>query len=419
MSGNNIFYAQSGGVTAVINATAAGVIEGANANDNVGKVFAGEDGILGALNEKLIDTSKEPQQAIEALKYTPGSAFGTCRYKMKSIEENRSEYERLIEVFSAHNIGYFFYNGGGDSQDTAYKVSQIGDKLGYPITCIGLPKTVDNDLPHTDNCPGFGSAAKYLATSVREAGMDVASMASSSTRVFIIEVMGRHTGWLAAGAGLASEQTGMPPHVVLLPEVAFDQKRFLAKVDECVKSYGSCTVVASEGLRDQYGHFISESGTKDAFGNVQLGGVAPAISKLVKSELGYKNHYAISDYLQRSARHLASQTDLDHAYALGRAAVDKAVQGQNNVMLTIDRLQDAPYQWQIGEVALSEVARVEKPLPNDYITADGFHITDKCRRYIQPLIQGEAYPPYENGLPDYIKLKNELAPTQLGVYENN
>lgn len=410
----NAFYAQSGGVTAVINATACGVIETAKQHkDKIRKVYAGRNGILGALHEELIDTSKETAKSIAALKHTPSGAFGTCRYKLKSIQENRAEYERLIEVFAAHNIGYFFYNGGGDSQDTANKVAQFSLQLKYPITCIGIPKTVDNDLPYTDVCPGFGSVAKYVAVSIREAGFDVASMAATSTKVFILEVMGRHAGWIAAAGGLACEQDGDSPHIILFPEIAFDEKKFLKRVDRCVKQYGHCAIVVSEGARDKSGKFLADAGLTDAFGHTQLGGVAPVIAQCIKNNLGYKQHWAVADYLQRSARHIASQTDLEQAYAVGKAAVEFAVSGKNAVMPIIVRVKDKPYRWKIGEVPLSKVANVEKPMPRKFITRDGFGITEACRTYLQPLIQGEAYPPYKNGLPHYIRLKNQLVSKKL------
>jgi len=404
MAKQNAFYAQSGGVTAVINATACGLIQAAR---HAGiTVYAGRNGIIGALNEELIDTSKESDEDIALLRYTPSGAFGSCRYKLKSLEENRAEYDRLMEVFKAHNIGYFFYNGGGDSQDTAHKISQLSHKLGYPLTCIGIPKTVDNDLAFTDNCPGFGSVAKYVAVSIREAGFDVASMAATSTKVFVMEVMGRHAGWIAAAGGLAANNDGEAPHIILFPEVIFEQEKFLKKVDDCVKKYGYCAIVVSEGLRNKEGKFLSEAGTKDAFGHTQLGGVAPLIAKLIKDELGYKYHWAVADYLQRAARHIASKTDVDQAYALGKKAIELALQGKKDVMLTIDRTSTKPYDWTIGTAPLEKVANIEKKMPTDFITTDGFGITNKCREYLEPLIQGEDYPTYSNGLPNYVTLKN-------------
>jgi len=410
----NAFYAQSGGVTAVINASAAGVIETARQYpEKIGKVFAGKNGIVGALKEELIDTASLPAADIAALRHTPAGAFGSCRYKLKKVSENRQEYERLIAVFEAHQIGYFFYNGGGDSQDTANKVSQISQEMGYPITCIGIPKTVDNDLPFTDNCPGFGSVAKYVAISTLEASLDVASMAASSTKVFILEVMGRHAGWIAAAGGLAQPIAQGAPHLILFPEMPFQQKDFLEKVKQTVHTKGYCVIVASEGVRHPDGQFLAQSGLKDAFGHPQLGGVAPFLSQLIQSELKLKNHWAVADYLQRAARHIASQVDVDQAYALGKSAVEFALQGKNAVMPIVVRDSDTPYRWHIEAVALEKVANVERKLPQDYITADGYGITDRCRAYLNPLIQGEAYPPYENGLPQYVYLSKEITTKKL------
>ena len=401
----NAFYAQSGGVSAVINASACGVIETALRSRHVGKVYAGRHGIIGALTEDLIDVGRESPAVIRGLKYTPAGAFGSARFKLKGLQENRAEYERLIDVFRAHNIGYFFYNGGNDSMDTALKVSQIGASLGFPITCVGVPKTVDNDLPHTDCCPGFGSVAKYVAVSTREAAMDVASMARTSTKVFVLEVMGRHAGWIAAAAGLAGKGTGEPPHVILLPEVAFDQQKFLARVQQCVRDYGYCVIVVSEGAAYPDGKFLADAGTRDAFGHTQLGGVAPVVANMVREAHGYKYHWAVADYLQRAARHIASRVDVEQAYAVGKAAVELGVKGVNAVMPTIVRKSHRPYRWTVGHVPLAEVANLEKKLPPDFIRADGFGITEACRRYLSPLIAGEAYPPYRDGLPDYVHIR--------------
>ncbi len=412
----NAFYAQSGGVTAVINASACGVIETARAHpERIGSVYAGRNGIIGALTEDLIDTGQESDAAIAALRHTPSGAFGSCRYKLKSIEDNRAEYERLVEVFRAHDIGYFFYNGGGDSQDTSNKVAEFAAAHGYPLTAIGIPKTVDNDLPVTDNCPGFGSVAKYVAVSIREAGFDVASMAKTSTKVFVMEVMGRHAGWIAAAGGLAATAPGEAPHLILFPEVTFDEAGFLARVEACVNDYGYCTIVVSEGLRNAEGKFVAEAGTRDAFGHAQLGGVAPVIAELIKGKLGYKYHWAVADYLQRAARHIASKTDVEQAYALGRAAVEMALAGDNAVMPTIVRTADEPYAWEIGQARLADVANVEKKMPPEYISADGYGITAACRRYLAPLIAGEDYPPYRDGLPDYVVLKNAPVPKKLAT----
>ena len=403
----NIFYAQSGGVTAVINASACGVIQTARENSGrIGAVYAGRNGIIGALTEDLIDTTQETDAAIAALRHTPSGAFGSCRYKLKGLEESRAQYERLIEVFRAHNIGYFFYNGGGDSADTCHKVSQLGESLGFPVQAVHIPKTVDNDLPVTDNCPGFGSVAKYIAVSVREASFDVQSMAKTSTKVFILEVMGRHAGWIAAAGALAADATHDIPVLILFPEVEFDQERFLAAVKGKVEQYGYCSVVVSEGAKWPDGRFLAEQGTRDAFGHAQLGGAAPVVAAMVKQGLGYKYHWAVADYLQRAARHIASKTDVEQAYALGRAAVELALDGATAIMPTIVRTGDDPYAWEVGRVGLAEVANVEKFMPRDFISADGFGVTEACRRYLSPLIRGEDYPPYRDGLPDYVRLKN-------------
>jgi 6-phosphofructokinase 1 len=363
----------------------------------------------------MVDTSKESAAAIAALMHTPGGAFGSARYKLKGIEENRAEYERLIDVFKAHNIGYFFYNGGNDSMDTAHKVSQISRKMGFPVTCLGVPKTVDNDLPVTDNCPGFGSVAKYVAVSTQEAAMDVASMAETSTKVFILEVMGRHAGWIAAAGGLAGKTPADAPHIILFPEIPFKKREFLKKVRPCVNDYGYCVIVVSEGARFANGKFLAEAGTRDAFGHAQLGGVAPVVATMVRDSLGYKYHYAIADYLQRSARHIASDTDVKQAYAVGKAAVQYALQGKSAVMPVIKRVSDKPYRWTIESAPLGRIANKEKMLPRRYITSDGFGITPAARRYLEPLIKGENYPPYINGLPKTARLKLKGVKPLLGT----
>jgi 6-phosphofructokinase len=407
MLARNAFYAQSGGVTAVINATACGVIETARKHRNkIGNVYAGRNGIIGALTEDMIDTNRESAKTIAALRHTPGGAFGSARYKLKSLEENRAEYERLIEVFRAHAIGYFFYNGGNDSMDTAHKVALISKRMGYPISCLGIPKTVDNDLPVTDNCPGFGSVAKYVAVSTREAALDVVSMAKTSTKVFVLEVMGRHAGWIAAAGGLAGNSPAEAPHIILFPEIPFKKRAFLKRVRECVKKYDYCVIVVSEGASYSNGKFLAEAGTRDAFGHAQLGGVAPVVAQMVRDNLGFKYHYAVADYLQRSARHIASRTDVEQAYAVGKAAVRFALQGKTAVMPVIKRVSDKPYRWKIESAALSRIANKEKMLPRRYISKDGFSITPAARRYLEPLIRGEDYPPYINGLPSYVSLKN-------------
>jgi 6-phosphofructokinase 1 len=417
MSAKNAFYAQSGGVTAVINASACGVIETARKHsDKIANVYAGRNGIIGALEEDLIDTNLESAEDIAALKHTPSGGFGSCRFKLKSLEDNKAEYERLIEVFKAHNIGYFFYNGGGDSADTCYKISQLSEKMGYPVQAIHIPKTVDNDLPITDNCPGFGSVAKYIAVSALEASFDVRSMAKTSTKIFVLEVMGRHAGWIAAAGGLIEDE-GIPV-VILFPEIEFNQQKFIEQVDAKVKQHGFCTIVVSEGTHWPDGKFLAEQGTRDSFGHAQLGGAAPVVANIVKDALGYKFHWAVADYLQRAARHLASKSDVEQAYALGVKAVEFALAGHNAIMPTVDRISNNPYKWEIGQAPLSEVANVEKMMPMDFITEDGFGITQGCKDYLYPLIKGEAYPPYkDNGMPDYVTLKLQSVDKKLDTFE--
>ncbi len=418
MTTKNIFYAQSGGVTAVINNTAAAVINTAKQYpEQIGKVFAGKNGITGALNEELIDTSQESDAAIAALQHTPGGAFGSCRYKLKDFNQDTREYDRLFDVFAAHNIGYFLYNGGNDSQDTTNKITQYSQKIGFPLQCIGIPKTIDNDLAITDNCPGFGSVAKYIAATVRECAFDVASMCATSTKVFIMEVMGRHAGWIAAAAGLAAEKKGDAPHIILFPEVVFEPEKFYQKVHDTVKQLGYCVIVVSEGIKNEAGHFLADTGINDAFGHRQLGGVAISIADLLSRLHGYKCHWAVPDYLQRSARHLGSHTDLEQSYAIGKAAIEMAIAGKSGIMATIYRHSNQPYEWVIGEALLSNVANKEKKLPADYISKDGFSITAKARDYLLPLIQGENYPSFQNGLPNYVKLKNKLAVKKLPASE--
>ena len=418
MSKQNAFYAQSGGVTAVINASACGVIETARQHsDTIGTVYAGRNGILGALTEELIDTATLADETVAALRHTPGGAFGSCRYKLKDVETHRAQYERLIAIFKAHNIGYFFYNGGNDSADTCLKIAQLAESIGYPLKAIHIPKTVDNDLPITDNCPGFGSVAKYIAVSTKEAAMDIQSMSATSTKVFILEVMGRHAGWIAGAGGLAGEGEGSAPHLIIFPEIPFDRAIVMARIDDCVKKYGYCVIVVSEGARYSDGSFLADAGTTDAFGHKQLGGVAPSLAGMVKQDLGYKYHWAVADYLQRSARHLASATDVQQAYAVGKAAVEFALAGKNSVMPAIIRTSQSPYTWEIGEAPLSEIANAEKFMPRDYITPDGFGISELGRKYFIPLIQGEDYPPYKDGMPDYVQLQHKLVEKKLGDFE--
>jgi 6-phosphofructokinase 1 len=410
----NALYAQSGGVSAVINASACGVIETARKHRRqIGQIYAGRDGIIGALTENLIDLSGESAARIRALRHTPAGAFGSARFKLKSLEQNRAQYERLIEVFAAHDIGYFFYNGGNDSMDTALKISQVGAILNYPVACIGIPKTVDNDLPLTDCCPGFGSVAKYIAVSTLEGGLDVASMARTSTKVFVLEVMGRHAGWIAAAGGLAGRKRAEPPHIILFPEIPFERAAFLERVGQCVRDYGYCVIVVSEGTRYADGKFLAEAGTQDAFGHTQLGGVGPIVANMVREQLGYKFHWAVADYLQRSARHIASRTDVEQAYAVGKAAVQYALAGMNAVMPAIKRLASKPYRWKLVPVPLGKVANVEKTVPRHFITADGFGITAACRRYLEPLIEGEDFPPFRDGLPAYVRIKGKAVRRRL------
>ena len=413
MKSQNAIYAQSGGVTSVINATASAVIEASRKSKKINKLYAGKDGIIGILNEDLIDTSLENSSDIKKLMHTPGGAFGSCRHKLKDINQSKREYERLIDVFKAHNIGYFFYNGGGDSQDTSNKIAQYTKDAGFPVTCIGIPKTIDNDLPYTDNCPGFGSVAKYIATSTKEAALDVKSMSKSSTKVFIFEVMGRHAGWLAASAGLAKSKNNSAPHIILLPEVSFNEKLFLKKVKEVVKKEDYCVIVVSEGAKYKNGKFLADAGTVDSFGHKQLGGVAPRIAEMISNKLGFKYHWAVSDYLQRSARHISSQVDLDHAYAVGKAAVEYASSGENAIMPIIVRKKTKSYSWEVGKVALSKVANIEKKMPRNFISKDGFGITQSCKNYLSPLIQGEAWAPFEDGVIQTASLKNKLIRKKL------
>jgi 6-phosphofructokinase 1 len=417
MKAKNAIYAQSGGVTSVINATAGGVIEAARKSKRINKLFAGKNGIRGLLREDIIDTSIEDMIEIKKLQHTPGGIFGSCRHKLKDPSSNKREYERLIEVFRAHDIGYFFYNGGGDSQDTTNKISQFTIDAGFPVNCIGIPKTVDNDLPYTDNCPGFGSVAKYVATSVREASLDVQSMSESSTKVFIMEVMGRHAGWIAASSGLAHDKNNSAPHIILLPEVPFYKAKFLKRVKDTIKKHGFCVIVVSEGARFKNGEFIADAGTVDSFGHKQLGGVAPTIAGMIKDNLGLKYHWAVSDYLQRAARHISSKTDLDQAYAVGRAAVKFALSGENAVMPIIKRTSSKPYSWEIDKVKLSRVANVEKKLPKKFISKDGFGVTEACKNHLRPLIQGEAYPPYKDGVIETASLKNKLVKKKLKTFK--
>ena len=409
----NALYAQSGGVTSVINASASAVILEARKSKKIGKVYAAKNGILGALREELVDTSKESKKFIESLRFRPGGVFGSCRYKLKDIDKNLQEYERLIEVFKAHNIGYFFYNGGNDSADTALKISQISKKLDYQIQCIAIPKTVDNDLAVTDSCPGFGSVAKYVVTSTIEAALDVESMCETSTKVFILEVMGRHAGWIAGSACIAQESHPNAPHIILLPEVNFNQMKFLAKVKRTVKKNGFCVIVASEGVKNSNGKFLAESDSIDAFGHSQLGGVAPYLADLINNKLKLKNHWAVADYLQRSATHLSSEVDRTHAYEVGKKAVQYAMKGLNGVMPVIKRKSSSPYKWEIVPAPLTKIANVEKKLPAGFIASDGFGMTNKARQYFKPLIGGKSQVMKNT---NYQAAKMEMVPKKLKAW---
>jgi len=414
----NALYAQAGGVTAVINASACGVVETCRAHSaQIGAVYGGLDGIVGVLAEELIDLAAESAETIAGLRYTPGGAFGTCRFDLGTPESHPHQYHRLMEVFQAHDIRYFFYNGGGGSMLTAHKVAQYCEAHGFPVTCVGVPKTMDNDLPLTDCSPGFGSTAKFIATAVREVGYDVASMATTSTKVFILEVMGRHTGWVAAASALAAECPDDPPHVILFAERAFDAERFLAKVQAVIDRVGYCVVVAAEGLLDADGQFVAVAQTSKTYGHEQLGGVAMYLAGLVKQRFGHKTHWSNADYLQRAARHIGSRTDVEQAYAVGRHAVELALDGHHSVMPVIRRIADAPYQWALGHVSLSEVADVEMPVPEHFIDEEGFNVTEAARRYLLPLIAGEDYPPMCNGLPSFVRLKRQLVAKKLAVYD--
>jgi len=416
MAPRNILYAQSGGPTPVINATACGVIQTAQKHPEITRVYAAQHGILGVLNENLIDTYQEDPNTIDLLKHTPGAAFGSCRYKLPDLNTDTAPYERFLAVIKAHNIGTFFYNGGGDSHDTIHKLSRYCHEKNYPLTCIGLPKTIDNDLPITDNSPGFGSVAKYIATTTQEIDLDLASMALTSTKVFILEVMGRHAGWITAASALAKRHPNDAPHLLLLPEVAFDPQAFIQAVKRCVDTVGYCFVCASEGIQHADGRLVSETGEVDAFGHHQLGGLAPKLAHLIKRKLGYKYHWAVSDYCQRAAAHTASLTDVTQAYALGEAAVERSLQGLTDVMLTIQRDKGPEYNWRIGTAHLKDVANREVCVPRDMISEDNFSVTQACLDYLRPLIQGEVNIPHENGLPQYASLAYHTVQKRLCAY---
>lgn len=407
----NALYAQSGGVTAVINASAWGVIEAVRAHPaHFGTCYAAHDGILGVLKEEIFDLDQEDPLTLAALLHTPGGAFGSCRFDLGDPEKDPRQYQRLVEVFKAHDIGTFFYNGGGGSMDTALKVARIGELMGYPINAVGVPKTIDNDLDATDTSPGFGSAAKFIATVVREASLDVESMYTSSTKVFILEVMGRHAGWLAAAAALAQEYDGQPPMLILFAEIPFDGEDFLTQLQRTIERHGYCVVVVSEGLKRADGSLFSVAQTHEVYAYTQLGGVAPRLADWIKRETGHKLHWAVADYVQRAARHLASRVDVEQAYAVGKAAVERVVAGHHSFMPVIRRVTSVPYRWTIDHVPLERVANIERGMPRDFISADGYGITQACRDYLRPLIEGEAFPPFEHGLPCYPRIRGILRP---------
>lgn len=422
----NLFYAQSGGVTAVINASAGGVLAAARAHrDQIGRVYAGENGILGALEESLFDLSCEPASALAALRRLPGSAFGSSRYPLGTPESHPQHYSRLLEVFHAHDIRWFLYNGGGGSAGTCLHVAVAAKAAGYPLSVIHIPKTVDNDLARTDFSPGFGSVAKYTAVSVREAALDVASMARTSTQVFVMEVMGRHAGWIAAASALAQEADGRgAPHLILFPEVAFDEAGFMAKVEAIIAREGYCVIVTAEGLaihNPALGEAAPEAAGehgKDRL-NVHTGKAAPYLADLIHRRLGMRCHYSVSDYLQRSARHIAASVDVDAAWRVGEAAVEMALAGRHLVMPSLRRQAGArKVRWEIVAEPLARIARQETTLPRHFISRDGYGITPRCRAYLLPLIQGEDYPPYQHGLPCYTPLRLAKVERRLPPFSN-
>jgi 6-phosphofructokinase 1 len=416
MTRGKLLYAQAGGVTAVINASAAAVIEAARARASEhGGVLAARNGVLGLLAEELVDTAALDVDDLALLRQTPGGYFGSCRFDLDDPQTNPRQFDRIFEVLAAHDVGAFLYNGGNGSMDAVLKLSQAARERGYPLVCVGVPKTVDNDLLETDCCPGFGSAAKYIATAMLEAGRDVEAMASRRGRVFVMEVMGRNAGWLAAASALAARNPDEAPHIVLLPELPFDEGRFLRKVKACVTRLGYCAITAAEGIRTADGRALMEQG-RDALGHVQLGGVGQWLARLIHRHLAYKHHWAVPDYLQRAAGHLASATDLAQAEAVGRAAVDCALDGRDAVMPAIHRLGDAPYRWEVRPVGLEGIANLERQLPPGFIAEDGFGISAAGRRYFAPLIEGEPAVRYAAGLPLHLTRRLPLLPRRLGGY---
>ena len=404
----NALYAQSGGVTSVINSSAYGVILQLKETQSDALIYAAKDGILGIINDNVYDLQKT-QKPLNLLLNSPAGMFGSCRYKLPEITE-KEFYNKMFEKLDKRSIKYIFYNGGNDSADTCLKIALAAKGIGYDLNAIAVPKTIDNDLIVTDNCPGFGSVAKYVATSAMEASLDLKSMCKTSTKVFVLEVMGRHAGWIAAAAELANTLcSDIYVHKILLPEVPFNEEKFLQGVESDISKFGYSVIVASEGLKDSNGNLYSEAGQKDSFGHSQLGGLSPKIAKLIKDKIGLKYHWAVSDYLQRSARHLSSMTDIEQAIAVGRYAVDFALSGKTGIMPVIKRVSNDPYRWEIAEGDLSEIANQEKLVPDNYIAENKFRINSSGIAYLKPLIQGESFPDFFSGLPKYEQLDLHLA----------
>ncbi|KUJ75795.1 6-phosphofructokinase [Thiomicrospira sp. XS5] len=416
----NVIYAQAGGVTAVINASAAGVIEMVKRHpEKFGKVYAAINGIVGVLEERLTDASRFSEDTLDRLKTQPGAAFQACRFDLDGIDENPGQYQRVLEVFRTYDIGYFFYNGGNGSMVTAQKVADYCSAHGHPVTCIGVAKTIDNDLALSHCSPGFGSAAKYIATSLLEATMDLFSMHNTSTKFFALEAMGRNVGWLTIAGGLI--KTAMPdvPLLILPAERPFERSKFLDRVQHLIDTKGYCVCIVSEGLMDMDGHYISIENVEHTHNNdyTQLGGVAHTLSGLVSNTFNCKTHSAVPDYLQRSASHLVSQTDWEMAYRAGKAAVQAALDGKHGVLPVIEVIDTHPLVWRYKNVDLFEVADLEKSVPDEFLTEDGMDITPAAIDYLLPLIKGERHIQYCNGLPDIYPMQFELVEQQLPKYK--
>tara|TARA_Y100000766_G_scaffold285136_1_gene306621 strand:+ start:3221 stop:4444 length:1224 start_codon:yes stop_codon:yes gene_type:complete len=403
----NAFYAQSGGVTSVINSSAFGLFSELKEKVPEANIYVGKNGIVGLIDNEVYDLSKS-KKPLELLLDSPGGMFGSCRYKLPEKEDEKF-YQDLFKQLDKYSIGHFFYNGGNDSADTCYKISEAAKKLNYSLNAIAIPKTIDNDLAITDNCPGFGSVAKYIATSVKEASLDIKSMCKTSTKVFILEVMGRHAGWIAAAAELANDDENTYVHKILIPEIPLNEEAFLAGVQKDVEEFGYSVIVASEGLKNQNGKFYSASDKKDSFGHNQLGGLAPKLANLIDKNLNYKYHWSVSDYLQRSARHISSKTDIEQAISVGKAAANMALNNKNGFMPVICRDSNSPYSWSIKESELMHIANKEKTIPANFISEDGFRISQNGVDYLKPLTIGESYPKYRDGIPVYEQLDLHLA----------